>query len=166
MERSFPVMESTGGIGVSRRQKTFLERLQGCELFIQLECFNGVGIAEAAVFTRADGVQTFFAQDSHQQHSRIKMQRPFVFSADRDWSNACRLYFFYGRNKIIPLMNLSRINAGFRTEFFVIPENDRSDIVRQTIDLAIDAEVLDAGCVKSVGESIALDCLRDILPHS
>src|SRR5260370_9936282 len=106
MERSFPVVESTGGIRVSPRQKTFLERLQGCELFIQLECFNGVGIAEAAVFTRADGVQPFFAQDSHQQHSRIKMQRPFVFAADIDRSNARRLYLFYVPNNNIPAMNL------------------------------------------------------------
>src|SRR5258708_13018558 len=115
MERSFPVMESTGGIRVSRRQKPFLERLQGCELFIQLECFNGVGIAEAAVFTSADGVQAFFAKDSHQQHSRIKMQRPFVFAADRDRGNARRLYFFYGRNKTLPLINFTATNPVFST---------------------------------------------------
>src|SRR6516165_4539977 len=91
------------------------------------------------------------------------MQRPFVFSACRERSNACRLTLLHRIDKIFPVNDLGRLNAGFLTYLLVIPEDHRTNVVWQTVGLAFVSEVLNAGRVKSVFKPALFDRLRNVL---
>src|SRR5580693_3761536 len=76
------------------------------------------------------------------------------------------LTFFCRLDKVVPILDLRRIDTGLRAKFLVIPEDHRSDVVWQSVGFALIHEILDAGRVKRIFKSSLLNCLGDILANA
>ena len=78
------------------------------------------------------------------------MQWPLVFATRRHRSNAGRLTLFDCVDKVVPLLDFCRIHSGFLAQLFIVPEDDRRDVVRQSVNFTIHGKVLDGGRVKGI----------------
>src|ERR1700751_3982157 len=115
-------MKSPRRLRVSVREIALLKRLQCCKIFVELKRFYDLGISESAVLVVVGGLHPFPAKDAHHEHGRIEMERPFVFSTDRERSNACDLTFFHRIDQILPVNDLCRVNTGFLTKLLFVPK--------------------------------------------
>ena len=93
------------------------------------------------------------------------MERPFVFSARRHRCYPGSLTFFNCLDKIVPRLDLGRVNTGF-LQILVVPEDHRSNIVRQSIGFTVRGEILNTGRVKRIFEPAFCDRLGNILANA
>ena len=63
-------------------------------------------------------------------------------------------------------MDFRWVHARFLAQLFVVPENDRCDVVRQAVNLASHCEVLDRGRVKGVRKAAFAGRRGDVLANA
>src|SRR5580704_5302526 len=93
------------------------------------------------------------------------MQWPLVFATRRDRSNAGSLTLFDCVDKVVPLLDFCRIHSGFLAQFFIVPEDDWRDVVRQSVKFSVYGKVLDRGWIKSVFKPAFASCFRNVLAN-
>ena len=64
--------------------------------------------------------------------------------------------------KVVPFLDLRRIDAHLLAKLFIVPEDDRSHIAGQSVRLSVDDEILNAGWIEGVSK-LTGDRTRDIL---